>query len=98
MSDLGSRLRPIVIPDDDELDLDSLELIPRGGATVMNPDLGALNPDLAPDLALSRDPPAPVLYWQPTHLPIYVRVRLDLTLTQHDFALLMLVLWLFTYQ
>jgi hypothetical protein len=83
MSDLGSRFNPIVIPDDEELDHDSLELIPRGGATVTNPDL-----------ALSRDLPAPVLYWQPTHLPIYVRVRLNLTLTQHDFAVLMLVLWL----
>ena len=57
--------------------------MPYPGVCVMNPDL-----------ALSRDPPAPVLYWQPTHLPIYIRVRLDLTLTQHDFALLMLVLWL----
>jgi hypothetical protein len=86
MSDPGSRFNPIVIVDDEDLDLESLELIPRGGATVMDPAL-----------ALSRDLPAPVLYWQPTHLPIFVRVRLDLTLTQHDFTLLMLVLWfLFT--
>jgi hypothetical protein len=86
MSDPGSRFNPIVILDDEDLDLDSLELIPRGGATVTDPAL-----------ALSRDLPAPVLYWQPTHLPMFVRVRLDLTLTQHDFTLLMLVLWfLFT--
>ena len=52
-----------------------------------------------PALALSRDLRAPVLYWQPTHLPIYVRVRLHLTLTQRDFALLLLILWfLFTDQ
>jgi len=88
MSDLGSRFHPIIIPDDEELDHDSLELIHREGATVTNPDL-----------SLSCDPPAPVPYWQPTYLPIYVRVRLDLTLTQRDFALLMLVLWLlFAYQ
>jgi len=88
MSDSGSRFNPIVIPDDEDLDLDSLELIPRGGATVTDPAL-----------ALSRDLPAPVLYWQPTHLPIHVRVRLDLTLTQRDFALLLLILWfLFTDQ
>jgi len=86
MSDTGSRFNPIVITDDEDLNLDSLELIPRGGATVTDPAL-----------ALSRDLPAPVLYWQPTHLPIFVRVRLNLTLTQHDFTLLMLVLWfLFT--
>ena len=88
MSDSGSRFNPIVIPHDEALDLDSLELIPRGEATVTDPVL-----------ALSRDLPAPVLYWQPMHLPIYVRVQLDLTLTQHDFPMLLLILWfLFTDQ
>ena len=82
MRDSSSAFNPIVIPDNKELDLDSLELIPRGGAPVM-----------APALALSRDLLAPVPYWQPTHLLIYVHVRLDLTLTQCDFALLLLILW-----
>ena len=70
MSNSGSRFNPIVIPDNEDLNLDSLEVIPREGASVADPAL-----------ALSRDPPAPVLYWQHTHLPIYVRVQLDLTLT-----------------
>ena len=88
MSDSGSRSNPIVILNDEDLDLNSLELIPRGVATVTDPAL-----------PLSRDLPAPVLYWQPTHLPIYVRVQLDLTLAQRDFALLSLILWfLFTDQ
>jgi len=86
MSHFCSRFNPIIILDHEDLDLDSLELIPGGGATVTDP---------AP--ALSHDLPAPVLYWQPTHLPIYVRVQRDLTLTQRDFALLLLILWfLFT--
>jgi len=88
MSDPGFSFNPMVVPDDEDLDLDSLELISREGATVMDPAL-----------VLSRDLPAPVLYWQPTHLPIYVRVQLDLTLAQRDFALLSLILWfLFTDQ
>jgi len=81
MSDSGSYFNPIVIPDDEAFDLDLLELITRGGASITDPVL-----------ALFRDLPAPVLYWQPTHLPIYVRVRRDLTMTQRDFALLLLIL------
>ena len=50
------------------------------------------NPD--PDLELTRDPPAPVLYWQPTQLPSYFRVHLDLVMTQQDLYLLMLFLWI----
>ena len=50
------------------------------------------NPD--PDLELTRDPPAPVLYWQPTQLPSYFRVHLDLVMTQQDLYLLTLFLWI----
>jgi len=53
--------------------------------TVTNPD---------PDLELTRDPPAPVLYWQPTQLPSYFRVHLDLVITQQDLYLLTLFLWI----
>jgi len=80
----GTYLHPIVI-DDEKLDLDSQELIPGRGATVTNPD---------PDLELTRDLPAPVLYWQPTQLPSYFRVYLDLVMTQQDLYLLMLFLWI----
>jgi hypothetical protein len=82
----GTYLDPIIIHDD-ELDLDSQELVPKGGATVTN-----LNPGASQDL--SRDLPAPVLYWQPTHLPAYFRVHLDMTLTQQDLYLLTLFLWI----
>jgi len=74
-----------IIIDDEKLDLDSQELIPRRGATVTNPD---------PDLELTRDLPAGVLYWQPTQLPSYFRVHLDLVMTQQDIYLLMLFLWI----
>jgi len=47
-----------------------------------------------PDLELTRDPPAPVLYWQPTQLPSYFRVHLDLVMTQQDLYLLTLFLWI----
>jgi len=80
----GTYLDPIVI-DDEKLDLDSQELIPRGGTTVTNPD---------PDLKLTRDLPAPVLYWQPTQLPSYFRVHLDLIMTHQDLYLLTLFLWI----
>lgn len=80
----GTYLDPIVI-NDDELNQDSQELVPRGGATVTNPD---------PAYELSRDLPAPVLYWQPTHLPAYFRVHLDLVMTQQDLLLLTLFLWI----
>jgi len=80
----GTHLDPIVI-DDEKLDLDSQELIPRRGATVTNPD---------PDLELTRNLPAPVLYWQPTHLPSYFRMHLDLVMTQQDLYLLTLFLWI----
>jgi len=80
----GTYLDPIII-DDEELDLDSQELIPRRGATVTNPDL---------DLELTRDLPALVLYWQPTQLPAYFRVHLDLVMTQQDLYLLTLFLWI----
>jgi len=77
-------LDPIII-DDEKLDLDSQELIPRRGATVTNPD---------PDLELTRNLPAPVLYWQPTQLSSYFRVHLDLVMTQQDLYLLTLFLWI----
>jgi len=80
----GTYLDPIVI-DDEKLDLDSQELIPRRGTTVTNPD---------PDLQLTRDLPAPVLYWQPMQLPSYFRVHLDLVMTQQDLYLLTLFLWI----
>jgi len=48
----GTYLDPIII-DDEKLNLDSQELIPRRGATVTNPH---------PELELTRDLPAPVLY------------------------------------
>ena len=50
------------------------------------------NPD--PDLELTRDLPAPVLYWQPTQLPSYFRVHLELVMTQPDLYLLTLFLWI----
>ena len=84
MRNSGSGYNPIVIPNDEDLDLDSLELIPGRVATVTDPAL-----------ALSRNLPAPVLYCQPMHLLIYARVRLDLILRQLDFALLLLILWFF---
>ena len=80
----GTYLDPIII-DDEKLNLDSQKLIPRRGATVTNPD---------PDLELTRDPPAPVLYWQLTQLPSYFRVHLDLVMTQQDLYLLTLFLWI----
>jgi len=80
----GTYLDPIII-DDEKLDLDSQELIPRRGATITNPD---------PDLELTRDLPVPVLYWQPTQLPSYFHVHLDLNMTQQDLYLLMLFLWI----
>jgi len=80
----GTCLDPIII-DDEKLDLDSQELIPRKGATVTNPD---------PDLELTRDLPGPVLYWQSTQLPSYFRVHLDLVMTQQDLYLLTLFLWI----
>jgi len=46
------------------------------------------------DLKLTRDLPAPVLYWQPTQLPSYFRVHLDLVMTQQDLYLLTLFLWI----
>jgi len=77
-------LDPIVI-NDEKLDLDSQELISRRGATVINPD---------PNLELTRDLPAPVLYWQPTQLPSYLCVHLDLVRTQQDLYLVTLFLWI----
>jgi len=74
----GTYLDPIVI-DDKKVDLDSHELMPRRGATVTNPD---------PDLELTRDLPAPVLYGQPMQLPSYFHVHLDLVMTQQDLCLL----------
>jgi len=68
----GTYLDSIVI-NDEKLDLDLQELIPRRGATITNPD---------PDLELTRDMPAPVLYWQPTQLPSYFHVHLDLVMTE----------------
>ena len=80
----GTYLDSIVI-NDEKLDLDLQELIPRRGATITNPD---------PDLELTRDMPAPVLYWQPTQLPSYFHVHLDLVMTQQDLYLLTLFLWI----
>jgi len=80
----GTYLDAIIIRND-ELNLDSQELIPRGGATVTNPD---------PDPELTCDPPVPVLYWQPTQLPPYFRVHLDLVMTQQDLCLLTLFMWI----
>jgi len=54
--------------------------------------LGVTNPD--PDLELTLDLPAPVLYWQPMQLPSYFRVHLDLVMTQQDLYLLTLFLWI----
>jgi len=75
----------LIIIDDEKLDLDLQELIPTRGATVTNSD---------PDLELTRDLLAPVLYWQPTQLPSYFRVHLDLIMTQQDLYLLTLFLWI----
>jgi len=50
------------------------------------------NPD--PDLELTRDLLATVLYWQPTQLPSYFRVHLDLVMTQQGLYLLTLFLWI----
>jgi len=80
----GTYLDPIVI-DDEKLDLDSQEVIPRRGTTVTNLD---------PDLELTHDLPAPGLYWQPTQLPSCFRVHLDLVMTQQDLYLLTLFLWI----
>jgi len=80
----GTYLDRIVI-DDEKLDLDSQELISKRGATVTNPD---------PDLRLTRNLPAPVLYWQPMQLPSYFQVHLDLVMTQQDLYLLTLFLWI----
>jgi len=80
----GTYLDPVII-DDENVDLDSQELIPRRGATVTNPD---------PDLELTRDLPAPVLYCQPTQFPSYFRVHLELVMTQQDLYLLTLFLWI----
>ena len=81
-------VNPIDIPDDEDVKLGSLQLTPRGGATVMEPAI-----------TLSHNLPEPVLYCQPTHLPICVCVLLDLTLTQCDITPLLVILWfLFTDQ
>jgi len=80
----GTYVDPIVI-DDEKRDLDSQELIPKRGTTVTNPD---------PDLQLTCDLPAPVLYWQLTQLPSYFHVHLDLVMTQQDLYLLTLFLWI----
>jgi len=50
------------------------------------------NPD--PNLELTCDLPAPVLYWQPTQLSSYFHVHLDLVMTQQDLNLLPLFLWI----
>ena len=43
---------------------------------------------------LSREPTAPVLYWQQSyHVPLRIHVQLNLTLTPHGFALLLFILW-----
>jgi len=55
-------------------------------------NVGVTNPD--PDLELTRDLPALVLYWQPTQLPSYFCVHLDLVMTQQDLYLLTLFLWI----
>ena len=74
-----------IVINDEKLNLESQDLIPRRGATVTNPD---------PDLELTRDLPALVLYWQPTQLPSYFRVHLNLVMTQQDLCLLTLFLWI----
>jgi len=85
MSELGSRSNPIIIPHDEPT---SQELVPRGGATVTNPD-----PDTNPLHYLSM----PVLHQQPTASSALYYVRLDLILTQQDLFVLVLFLWvLFT--
>ena len=80
MSELGSRSNPIIIPDD-ELVLQ--ELVPRGGATVTNPD-----PDTNPSRYLSML----VLHQRPTASSALYYVRLDLILTQEDLFVLALFL------
>jgi len=96
----GTYLDPIIISDDEPClacgQLDHLrtecpstlipaspELALRRGATVMN------HPQM-----LSREPAAPVPYWQRSyHMPLLIHVRLNLTLTPHGFALLLFILW-----
>lgn len=82
----GTYLDPIIIYDED-LNLHSQDLIPRGGATVTNPDTG-------PTQDLSRNLPALVLYWQPIHLPAYLSMHLNLVMTLQDLMLLTLFLWI----
>jgi len=85
MSELGSHSNPITIPDDEPA---SQELVPRGGATVTNPD-----PDTNPSRYLSM----PVLHQRPTASSALYYVHLDLILTQQDLFMLVLFLWvLFT--
>jgi len=85
MSELGSRSNLIIIPGDEPA---SQELVPRGGATVTNPD-----PDTNPSQYLSM----PVLHQRPTASSALYYMRLDLILTQQDLFVLALLLWvLFT--
>lgn len=60
----------------------------------MNP---SPDPDPQPDYIpeISRDPPAPVLYWQQSYyMPIFIHVRLDLVLTQQALVALLAYIWL----
>jgi len=70
-----------MIPDDEPA---SQELVPRGGATVTNPD---------PEINLPCYLSMPVLYQRPTASSVHYYVRLDLILTQHDLFILALFLW-----
>jgi len=80
ISELSSCSNPIIIPDDEPV---SQELLPRGGATVTNPD-----PDTNPSHYLST----PVLHQQPTASSALYYVHLDLLLTQQDLFVLALSL------
>ena len=67
-------------------------LIPTTVGDLGSAYIPVTNPD--PDLELTRDLPAPVLYWQPTQLPSYFHVHLDLVMTKQDLYLLTLFLWI----
>jgi len=85
MSELSACSNPIIIPDNEPA---SQELVPRGGATVTNPDA-----DTNPSRYLSM----PVLHQRPTLSSALHYMYLDLILTQQDLFELALFLWvLFT--
>lgn len=80
----GSRQDPIVIDDEPNLD-QSLELFPRGGATVMNHDS-----------SLTMEPAAPIPHRRlPRNRPYWIHVHL--VLSPEEFKLLAVLLYLLAY-